>query len=78
MNRPQTRGERDSGFLDEPLCVRIPAAVRLTGIGRSKLYQLIRAGEIEMIKVGASTLIPMSSLRSFIELSRRGGQASCS
>lgn len=72
----QTNPQRDRGFPDEPLCVRIPATVRLTGIGRSKLYQLIRAGEIEMIKVGASTLIPMSSLRGFIERSRNGGEAS--
>src|SRR4051794_32450008 len=34
------------------LTVRIPEACRLTGIGRSKLYELIRAGEIRSIKVG--------------------------
>ena len=55
----------------EPMTVRIPTAIKLTGIGRSKLYQLIGAGEIETIKVGASTLILLASLRRFIEI-RRG------
>jgi excisionase family DNA binding protein len=46
--------------------VRIPEACRLTGIGRSKLYELIAAGEIEVVKVGAITLVPVSSLTSFL------------
>ena len=55
----------------EPMTVRIPTAIQLTGIGRSKLYQLIGAGDIETVKVGASTLIMLASLRRFIE-TRRG------
>jgi excisionase family DNA binding protein len=49
-----------------PLTVRIREACRLTGIGRSKFYQLIAAGEIEIIKVGTITLVPVSSLTSFL------------
>jgi excisionase family DNA binding protein len=49
-----------------PLTVRIRDACRLTGIGRSKLYELIAAGEIEVIKVGAITLVPVSSLTRFL------------
>jgi excisionase family DNA binding protein len=49
-----------------PLAVRIREACRLTGIGRSKLYELIAAGEIEVVKVGAITLVPVSSLTSFL------------
>jgi hypothetical protein len=33
----------------EPLTVRIPVAVRLTGIGRSKLYELIKSGDVETV-----------------------------
>ncbi|MFK4871528.1 helix-turn-helix domain-containing protein [Novosphingobium sp. ZW T3_23] len=51
----------------EPLAVRIPEACRLTGIGRSKLYQMIADGYIETIKVGAITLVPMRTLRRLIE-----------
>ena len=49
------------------LTVRIREACRMTGIGRSKLYELIGAGEIATIKVGTITLIPVESLRAFIE-----------
>lgn len=55
----------------EPLTVRIPVAVQLTGIGRSKLYELISAGEIETAKVGSSTLITVASLRQLIQNGRR-------
>ncbi len=49
-----------------PLTVRIPTAVRMTGIGRSKLYELIAAGEIEIVKIGSVTLIPVASLQALI------------
>lgn len=55
----------------EPLTVRIPVAVQLTGIGRSKLYELIAAGEVETVKVGASTLVTVASLRRMIQKRRR-------
>jgi hypothetical protein len=55
----------------EPLAVRIPEACRISGIGRSKLYELMGAGEIEVVKVGAITLIPMDSLRLFMQARRR-------
>jgi excisionase family DNA binding protein len=46
--------------------VRVREACRLTGIGRSKFYELIAAGEIEIVKVGTITLIPMAGLQSFL------------
>lgn len=55
----------------EPLTVRIPVAVQLTGIGRSKLYELIAASEVDVVKIGASTLITVASLRRLIQKSRR-------
>jgi hypothetical protein len=55
----------------EPLTVRIPVAVQLTGIGRSKLYQLIAAGEVETVKVGTSTLVSVASLRLLVATRRR-------
>lgn len=55
-----------------PLTVRVREGCRLTGIGRSKLYELIAAQEIETIKVGTITLIPMASLKQFLERTRCG------
>jgi excisionase family DNA binding protein len=45
-----------------PLAVRVKEACRLTGIGRSKLYLLMKEGHIATVKVGSMTLIPMGSL----------------
>lgn len=55
----------------EPLTVRIPAAIRMTGIGRSKLYELIQSGDIEIVKIGSATLIPVESLRQLINRNKR-------
>lgn len=57
-----------------PLAVRIREACRLTGIGRSKLYELIRAGEIGTFKVGAMTLIAMTELERFLAVQMNSGQ----
>ena len=62
----------EDAVFHRPLAVRIREACRLTGIGRSKLYELIGAGEIEIVKVGTITLIPIHSLQSFLELRKNG------
>lgn len=54
----------------EPITVRIPDAIRMTGLGRSKLYELIASGDIETIKVGRCTLILVASLRQMIDHAR--------
>ena len=51
----------------EPLTVRIPVAVQLTGIGRSKLYELIKSGDVDTVKIGTATLVTMASLRRLVE-----------
>jgi excisionase family DNA binding protein len=51
-----------------PLTVRVRETCRLTGIGRSKIYELIAAGRIAVIKVGTITLIPTRSLEGLFGL----------
>ena len=53
-----------------PITVRVPKAVELTGLSRTKLYELIKGKEIEVIKVGSSTLIVVASLHQFVERRR--------
>ena len=50
----------------EPFTVRVSTAVRLTGLSRSRIYELIRSGDLETIKVGRATLIPFRSLKSLV------------
>jgi excisionase family DNA binding protein len=54
-----------------PLTVRVREACRLTGMGRSKLYMLIKEGHIDVVKVGTMTLIPMRSLEKFLGVEAR-------
>lgn len=62
-NRPPEPCPETLPLSFEPLTVRVPVAVRLTGVGRSKLYELIRDGTVQTVKVGSSTLVKMDSLR---------------
>ena len=71
MKNDQNVLEPDSPPVETRLTVRVHEACRITGIGRSKLYELIQAGDIETIKVGAITLIPMESLNTFLRSMRR-------
>jgi len=57
--------------MTEPLAVRIPEACRMIGIGRSKLYELIADGTIEIVKIGSVTVIPVSQLKALVELPAR-------
>jgi hypothetical protein len=54
----------------ERLTVRVPTAMTMLGLGRTKLYEMIGQGEIETIKVGNVTLVIVQSLRDFIDRQR--------
>ncbi|TPG56605.1 helix-turn-helix domain-containing protein [Sphingomonas glacialis] len=53
----------------EPLTVRISTAVRITGLSRSRIYELIQSGDLATVKVGRATLIQFSSLRALTAVS---------
>ncbi|MDH4744248.1 helix-turn-helix domain-containing protein [Sphingomonas sp. CBMAI 2297] len=53
----------------EPISVRISTAVRITGICRSTIYELIGDGTIETVKIGRSTFILYPSLKRLFERS---------
>jgi excisionase family DNA binding protein len=70
MSRVAWQTTTESGTIARPLAVRVKEACRLTGIGRSKLYLLMKEGKIATIKVGSMTLIPMRSLELFLQVGR--------
>ena len=49
----------------EPLGVQIPAACKLIGCGKTKLYELVNEGELELVKIGARSTITMSSIKRY-------------
>ena len=57
----------------DPICVRVNDAARMIGIGRTKLYELIAAGEVETVKLGKSTRITTASLHDLIRRQREAG-----
>jgi excisionase family DNA binding protein len=52
--------------MTEVLAHTIADAVKVSGIGRTSLYELIGAGKLEARKAGNRTLIPAESLRTYI------------
>lgn len=50
-----------------PLLVGVPEAARLIGLGRSKLYELVKTGDIRLVKLGGRSLISVDELRAYVD-----------
>jgi hypothetical protein len=45
----------------EPVTVTVPVALRISGLGQTKFYELLANGEIESVRVGTRRLIVFTS-----------------
>ena len=52
--------------VNQPIAVTIPGAASMTGLGRSRIYELIGAGTLEARKAGRRTLVMTDSLRAYL------------
>ena len=50
----------------------VAQACRISGIGKTMLYDLIAQGRIDKIKIGSKTLIPAKSLHALIDTAATG------
>lgn len=50
----------------DKIALTIPEAVQASGIGRSKLYELIRRGDLKPRKAGKRTLLIRTELEEYI------------
>ncbi len=50
----------------KPLALRIPQAIRVSGISRSGLYRLAASGDVVFLKCGRCTLVEFASLEAVI------------
>ena len=50
-----------------PLAYSIAESCRVTSLGRTRIYELIKQGRLQTRKIGKRTLIPAASLHSLIE-----------
>lgn len=50
----------------DPLAVRVDVACRLTGLGRTTIYELLKSGKLRSVKVGRARLIDKASVRALL------------
>jgi hypothetical protein len=51
---------------DDRISVRIPTAIAMTGLSRSRIYELIASGEVRIAKDRRTTLILVESLKEVV------------
>ena len=53
--------------IELPLLLKVEAAAKLLSLGRSKMYELIAAGDVPSVRVGRSVRVPMTALRQWVD-----------
>lgn len=51
----------------EPITTTIDGTKKATGLGITKIYELIGQGKLETVKVGRRTLVKTASIRALVE-----------
>jgi excisionase family DNA binding protein len=55
----------------EKLLLTAEETAEVLGIGRSKVYELLRAGVIQSVRIGACRRIPAAAVTEYVERLRR-------
>lgn len=61
--------------MTERLLIPVPEAYWQVSLGRTKFYEYVAAGDIEVVKVGRRTLVPQASLAAFVERLRESSSS---
>lgn len=51
----------------EAITTTIEGAKKATGLGTTKIYELINTGRLETVKIGRRTLVKTASIRALVE-----------
>jgi excisionase family DNA binding protein len=51
----------------QQLLLTIPLAAQRLGVGRTTVYELTNAGELEVVHIGRCARIPVASLDAFVQ-----------
>jgi excisionase family DNA binding protein len=54
-----------------PVLLTVSQAAQALAVGRTTLYELIRGGELEVIRIGRSTRIPVDAIATYVDRQRR-------
>lgn len=61
---------RTNSAQQDKLAYRIADACAALGIGRTSLYELVKTGELKLIKIAGRTLVPRSELERLTRVDR--------
>jgi excisionase family DNA binding protein len=64
--------DQPSLFDSEPILLTIPEAAHKLGIGRTLTYELIAAGELEVVHINRAARVPLEAVHGFVERRRAG------
>jgi excisionase family DNA binding protein len=62
----QGKSNKPTVPINERLNVSLIEACQLIGIGRTRLYDYINAGELRTVRIGKRRLVPMAAIRDFV------------
>lgn len=51
----------------EPISYSVREAARIIGLGKTKLYELIKAGRLPIVKIGDRTLVRRCDLEALLD-----------
>lgn len=50
--------------------VSIPEACAGLGVGRSTFYEMVTRGDVEVVRIGRRTLVPVAAIESYVQTLR--------
>ena len=62
-----TTSHEPSSLAGSRVLLDVKAAARHLSVGRTTLFALLRAGEIESVKIGALRRIPLDAIHAYIQ-----------
>jgi len=65
QNTTESEVNRPPDGAPPSLLVQVPVAARMLGIGRTKVYELVNDGELELVHIGCRALVPVDCVQSF-------------
>ena len=63
----ESRADDARGQTVAPLLVSVEEAARVLAVGRSMLYELIAADQLETVHIGRCRRVPVDALQSYVE-----------
>lgn len=77
MLNTSERSEEESRYAisHSPLLVNVTDAMRTLAVGRTKFYELVNDGEIELVKIGSKSCAVVATIEAYVDRLRTKGVA---